>query len=80
MDKQATKELIYGGLLELMNNRKYYYYSNIGSNYCHWTDDGKLALQEFMSIMAVKMLEAEEKQLTKRAKELVINGLKGETV
>jgi len=77
MDKQALKELVYGGMQELMRNRAYYY-RGIGIEYSHWTDAGKLALQEFMDIAAFKMLQAEEAELDKRAKELVIKGLKGE--
>ena len=77
MDKQALKELVYGGMQELMRNRAYYY-RGIGIEYSHWTDAGKSALQEFMDIAAFKMLQAEEAELDKRAKELVVKGLKGE--
>ena len=42
MEKQAVKDLMYGSLNELMQNRRYYYYSSIGAEYCHWTDEGKV--------------------------------------
>ena len=80
MDKYSIKEFLYGGVQELMKNRKYYYHSSVGSNYSHWTDEGKEALAEYMNLIGHKMLEAEEIDLNKRAKELVIKGLKGETV
>jgi hypothetical protein len=80
MDKQSTKDLMFGGVHELMHNRKYYYHSTVGINYSHWTDDGVKALTEYMNLMAFKMIEAEEAELNRRAKELVIKGLKGETV
>ena len=51
MDKSAVKDLIFGGLHELMKNRKYYYYSTVGQNYSHWTDEGKEALAEYLQIM-----------------------------
>jgi hypothetical protein len=41
---------------------------------------GKVALEEFMAQMAVNMHKAEEVALNQRAKELVIKGLKGESV
>lgn len=80
MDKKATKELIYGGLLELMHNRHYFYHSSVGAEYSHWTDEGKEALIEYMNFMAFKMIQAEEVDLNKRAKELVLKGLKGDKI
>jgi hypothetical protein len=80
MDKEAIKEVIFGGLIELTKNRKYYYYSSIGINYCHFTEDGQKALAEYMNLMGAKLCEAEEAELNRRAKELVIKGLKGETI
>ena len=80
MDKQAVKDLMFGGVMELMRNGRYYYKSSVGANYCHWTDDGKMALQEYMQLVSHKLWEAEEADLKKRSKELVMKGLKGETI
>jgi hypothetical protein len=80
MNKQAIKDVVYGGLLELMNNRTYFYKSPVGSDYSHWTDEGQKALTEFMGFMAGKMVKAEEAELDRRAKEMVIKGLKGESI
>ena len=80
MDTSSIKELMFGGIKELSHNPKYYHYSTIGINYSHWTAEGKAALADFMGIMAHKIHEAEAAELNKRAKELVINGLKGEKV
>jgi len=80
MDKIAIKELLYGGINELAHNKKFYYHSTVGSNYCHWTDEGAQALTEFLNTIAVNIFEAEAAELDKRAKELVINGLKGDKV
>jgi hypothetical protein len=80
IEKNAVKELLYGGLLEIMNNRHYYYNSSIGSDYSHFTDAGKVAMDEYLNTMGRLMLKAEEASLNKRAKDLVINGLKGEKV
>lgn len=80
MDKSAVKDLIFGGLVEIMRNRNYYYHSSVGPSYSHWTDDGKAALCEYMDIMGYKLKEAEEENLKKRAKEMTMNALKGEKV
>jgi hypothetical protein len=78
MDKSALKELVFGGVIELMRNRHYFYHSSVGSHYSHWTEEGTKALAEYMTIMGYKMLEAEEAELDQRAKDMVLNTLKGE--
>lgn len=80
MDKQSVKDLMFGGINELMRNRTYYYHSTVGINYSHWTEEGQKALVEYMNVMGWKLKEAEEAELNRRAKELVIKGLKGESV
>ena len=77
MDKAAIKDLVYGGLEELMNNNRYYYHSSVGSAYSHLTEDGKLAVVEFMDLMAWKIKECNNADLERRAKEQVMNALKG---
>lgn len=76
MKKSAIKDLIYGGLEEILNNRSYYYHSSVGSSYSHLTEDGKAAVIEFTELMAFKILEAENADLNERAKQQVINQLK----
>jgi hypothetical protein len=76
MDKAALKDLVYGGVEEMIQNRKYYYSSSVSRDYCHFTDEGKEALVEFMSIMAYQIRRAEEQDLDQRAKQQVIENLK----
>ena len=78
MDKEAVKDLMFGGISELMKNKHFYYFSIIGPQYCHWTEEGKKALYDYMELMAYKFHEVEQESLNQRAKELVIKGLKGE--
>ena len=80
MEKQAIKDMMFGGVLELSQNSRYYYHSGVGSSYSHRTEQGKEALFEYMQTMAYKIKECEEAELNKRAKDLVLKGLKGETV
>lgn len=77
MNKQAVKDLTYGGMLELLNNRNMYYKSSVGKDYSHLTEEGKAAVAEYMDLMAWKILQAEEAELDKRAKEMVLKELKG---
>lgn len=79
MDKQALKELLFGGVMELMRNRNYYYHSPVGQNYCHWTEQGQKAVAEYLNLIAYKILEEEERELDQRAKDLVIKNLKGDS-
>jgi len=80
MDKSAVKDLIFGGINELMRNRHYYYHSSIGQSYSHWTDEGQKALVEYMNVMGWKLREAEEAELKERSKQMVLSGLKGEKI
>lgn len=75
MDRDAVKNILYGGLAELMKNSQYYYYSPIGADYCHWTDAGEKAVVEFVTMMTCQMVTAEEQLLDARAKQMVIDGL-----
>jgi hypothetical protein len=78
MNKQAVKDLMFGGVAELMKNKQFYYFSSVGPQYCHWTNEGQEALQAYMSIMAYKFHEAETAELDRRAKEMVIGALKND--
>jgi hypothetical protein len=76
MEKQAIKELMYGGVNELMQNRRYFYRSTNGKNYSHWTTEGKTAMDEFLMEITQYIYDAEQKSLDERAKELVLKELK----
>ena len=80
MEKPALKDVLYGGISELMNNRKFYYRSEVGPQYSKWTEEGQTALIEHVVWMAQHIHITEDQALNKRAKELVIKGLKGENV
>lgn len=76
MQKGAIKDLIYGGIEEILNNRNYYYHSSVGRDYSHLTDEGKTAVTEFMDLMAWKIKEANEADLDRRAKQQVLDTIK----
>ncbi len=77
MQKSAIKDLIYGGVEEILNNKAYYYHSSMGAEYSHFTDEGKIAIAEFIDLMAFKIREANEADLNERAKKQTIAALKG---
>ncbi len=76
MQKGAIKDLIYGGVEEILNNNRYYYHSSVGASYSHLTDEGKDAVIEFMDLMAWKIKEANDADLDQRAKKQVLDQLK----
>lgn len=76
MEKQAIKELMYGGVNELMQNRRYYHHSSVGRNYSNWTAEGKQAMEAFMREMTQYIYDAEQRSLGERAKEMVMKELK----
>jgi len=76
MDRTVVKDLLYGGLIEMMQNRDLYYYSNVGAKYSHWTDRGTLAATEFIVSLTPYMHTAEDEMLNERAKQLVMKELK----
>jgi hypothetical protein len=80
MEKEALKSLLYGGMMELINDKNYFYHSTISANYSKLTDAGVEALTKYITAMAELMIESETKELDQRAKDMVLKGLKGETV
>ena len=76
MKKEAVKDLLYGGIMELVNNRSYYYNSGISDNYNHFTPEGQEAVTSYLRQMAIIMLHVEEESLDKRAKDMVLKELK----
>jgi hypothetical protein len=77
MEKQAIKELMYGGLKEIMNNNRYYYKSSVGKEYSSFTESGKQVVEEFVMDLAGYITDAENAELDQRAKDMVLKELKG---
>lgn len=76
MKKQAVKDVVYGGLLELMRNERFFYSSTVNHSYSHWTEEGQAALLEFMQANSQMILTADALELDERARRMVIDGLK----
>lgn len=70
------KKQVYVGLLEILKDRDYYYHSNVGPEYCHFTEKGVEAVIEYLNIMAPQMLKKDSKELEDLAKKLTWDELK----
>lgn len=75
MEKAAIKDLMYGGIEEIIRNPKFYRYSQVASNYSKFTEDGEQAIMEYLNTLAHTMYEAETADLDRRAKDMVIKEL-----
>ncbi len=76
MEKQAIKELMYGGIKEIMSNNRYYYRSMTGRQFSSFTENGQVAVHEFITEIAAYIIDAENEELDKRAKDMVLKTLK----
>ena len=70
------KRQVYAGLLEILKDSKYYYDSRIGSDYNHLTEEGKLAVVEYIESIGSHVLKKEKELLDAHAKQLVLQELK----
>ena len=80
MDRQTTKDVLYGGITALMDNPSYFRKSTVDPKYSEWKEPGVKALNEFMTYMSVQIATVEEETLISKAKELTLKGLKGENI
>jgi hypothetical protein len=76
VDKQALKDLLYGGIEEMTQNSRLYYHSSIGTSYSHWTEAGAKNLAEFLNLMAGEMARCRVDADMQRSKDMVMKELK----
>ena len=67
---------VYAGLFEVLKNQRFYYYSKVGPNYCHLTEEGEKAVLAWVNLMAPEMHRLEEEELDERAKKMMWEELK----
>ena len=80
MDKAAIKEILYGGISELMNNRDYFRRSSVDPKYSDWHDRGKEAALDFIEFISVEIQKAELVEIKSAAKQMTLDALKGKEV
>lgn len=76
MNREALKDLMYGGIEEMTQNPRMFYKSSVGKGYSHWTEAGKQNLTEFMEYMADEMARCKQVEDEDRSKQLVLRELK----
>lgn len=78
MKKAAIKDQLYGGIVEMMHNRTLFHRSDIGAKheYSRWSDEGQQELLDFVQEISRKILVAEDAELDRRAKDMVIKTIK----
>ena len=76
MKRNSTKDVLYGGLLEILKSDRHYRVSSVGREYSSLTELGKDTIVEYITDMAWKMIQAEREELNARAKEMVFEELK----
>lgn len=74
LTEQDIKNVLYGSIRELTNNRTYYY----NGYRSHFTDEGKRVVNEMLDLYAEKIQQAIKDADDKRAKDMVFNSLKEE--
>ena len=77
MRTQDVEKMMVGSIKEILKDRNYFYYSTIGPEYCHLTDQGKDAILEIMNLLGSRLVVAIEKEDIERSKKLVLDELKG---
>jgi hypothetical protein len=76
MRSQDIEKMMIGSIKELLKDRKYFYYSNVGPEYCHLTDEGKDAILNAINLLGSRMVVAIEKEDIERSKQLMLDELK----
>jgi hypothetical protein len=77
MRTKDVEKMMVGSIKEILKDRNYFYYSTIGAEYCHLTEEGNRAIIEIMNVLGSRMAVAIEKEDIERSKKLVLDELKG---
>ena len=80
MDKIYLKDVMYGGILELMRNPKFYYRSAVNVEYSKWTNEGHEAVLNLIDSVSRDINRVESELELQRSRELMVKGLKGHSV
>ena len=78
MDRDALQKTLYGALLELTADSKYYYYSAVGPQYSELTKRGQQAVLDLVTDFAYNMYRCRVAEDIERSKEIVLSELKDE--
>ena len=77
MRSQDIEKMIIGSIKEIVKDRKYFYYSTVGPEYCHLTEEGNRAILEAINLLGSRMIVALDREDVERSKQLMLDELKG---
>ena len=77
MRTKDVEKMMVGSIKEILKDRDYFYYSSVGPEYCHLTDQGKKAILDIINVLGSRLAVAIEKEDIERSTQLVLNELKG---
>jgi hypothetical protein len=77
MKTQDVEKMMVGSIKEILIDRHYFYYSTVGPDYCHLTEQGERAIIDIMNVLGSRMAMAMDKEDIERSKQLVLDQLKG---
>ena len=75
MLRRDAERMIMGSIKEIIRDQQYFYYSNVGADYCHLTEEGKNAIIDMINVLGSRMLIAIEKEDIERSKQIVLSEL-----
>jgi hypothetical protein len=74
--RSMNKDLVYGGLMELVKNKSVWHESTVAPEYSHLTEDGKKAIIHVVENMFRGMQVIHETEVYEEAKRQTLEALK----
>jgi hypothetical protein len=77
MRTQDIEKMLVGSIKEIMRDRRYFYYSQVGPAYSQFTEEGRQALVDVVGVIAGQLAAAIAEEDIERSKKIVLDQLKG---
>lgn len=76
MDKQIIKDMLYGTICEMQQDKRYYYHSKVGVEYSHWHEEGEQQLAQVVKIISARVDQIERDRIRAASQQLLLDELK----
>jgi hypothetical protein len=77
LQRAMNKDIVYGALMELSNNRNVWHESTVSPEYSHLTEDGKKAIIHVIEEMFRGLQTIHKQEVKEEAKRQTLESLKG---
>lgn len=77
LHRAMNKDIVYGALMELSNNRNVWHESTVSPEYSHLTEDGKKAIIHVIEEMFRGLQTIHKQEIKEEAKRQTLESLKG---